>query len=215
MPKPVHSGIERLEIAMPWNAEIDTLDRGRVVRARIHRDGSPAPYAQVIEGWRCDARFREVFAEVLADAPFRAYFWETPPVARDTVTRPFEFVLVDGPALAGMPPDPDAFARYFAAAGPEADVATFDNLGRDAVLVAPTPRASADSYPHIAVFSRTAPKARQHAFWQAVGQAMTSRLGDQPLWLSTSGLGVAWLHARLDTRPKYYTFDPYRRYPSP
>ncbi len=28
--------------------------------------------------------------------------------------------------------------------------------------------------------------------------------------VSTNGLGVAWLHVRLDTRPKYYTFQPYR-----
>jgi len=29
-------------------------------------------------------------------------------------------------------------------------------------------------------------------------------------WLSTSGLGVGWLHVRLDSRPKYYTYEPYK-----
>ncbi|MDF9799652.1 hypothetical protein OKW21_004915 [Catalinimonas alkaloidigena] len=29
--------------------------------------------------------------------------------------------------------------------------------------------------------------------------------------MSTSGLGVYWLHIRLDSRPKYYQFDPYRK----
>ena len=28
----------------------------------------------------------------------------------------------------------------------------------------------------------------------------------KPVWLSTSGMGVAWLHFRLDQRPKYYTY---------
>jgi hypothetical protein len=28
----------------------------------------------------------------------------------------------------------------------------------------------------------------------------------KPVWFSTSGMGVAWLHFRLDERPKYYTF---------
>jgi hypothetical protein len=29
------------------------------------------------------------------------------------------------------------------------------------------------------------------------------------MWLSTSGLGVAWLHIRLDSTPKYYQHQPY------
>lgn len=31
-----------------------------------------------------------------------------------------------------------------------------------------------------------------------------------PVWFSTSGMGVPWLHFRLDHRPKYYTFTPYK-----
>ncbi|MFY0533025.1 DUF6940 family protein [Nannocystis pusilla] len=30
------------------------------------------------------------------------------------------------------------------------------------------------------------------------------------VWLSTSGSAVPWLHVRLDARPKYYVFGPYR-----
>ena len=33
--------------------------------------------------------------------------------------------------------------------------------------------------------------------------------GDMPLWVSTAGLGVSWLHVRLDARPKYYRHDAY------
>jgi hypothetical protein len=29
-------------------------------------------------------------------------------------------------------------------------------------------------------------------------------------WVSTSGLGVPWVHVRLDERPKYFQFGPYR-----
>ena len=31
-----------------------------------------------------------------------------------------------------------------------------------------------------------------------------SKKPDQKLWVSTSGLGVFWLHLRLDSYPKYY-----------
>jgi len=33
-----------------------------------------------------------------------------------------------------------------------------------------------------------------------------------PRWLSTSGLGVSYLHVRIDKRPKYYSFDEYRNF---
>ena len=29
---------------------------------------------------------------------------------------------------------------------------------------------------------------------------------DRSVWLSTSGMGVSWLHVRIDQVPKYYTF---------
>ncbi|KAL7575598.1 hypothetical protein ACA910_020166 [Epithemia clementina (nom. ined.)] len=32
---------------------------------------------------------------------------------------------------------------------------------------------------------------------------------NQPVWLSTSGMGIAWLHMRLDQVPKYYTYTPF------
>lgn len=200
-----------------WDARIDTLDAGRVRRVTIERDGKPVPYADVLELWRCDDSFRAVFIALLADAPHESYLWETPPITRATMARAFEFVLVECPALARMSPDPAAFARHFEAAGAGADVAAFANLGGDAFLVAPSPRAPLDVYPHLAAFARGAPAAQQQAFWRAVGAAVSAalsgRLADRPLWLSTNGLGVAWLHVRLDTRPKYYAFAPYRRSP--
>ena len=51
----------------------------------------------------------------------------------------------------------------------------------------------------------------QHALWRTVGEAVSERITDRPLWLSTAGGGVAWLHVRLDSRPKYYGHTPYAR----
>src|SRR5262249_11979438 len=127
-----------------------------------------------------------------------------------TAARMFEFVLVDSPQLARVPPDARAFAAQFEAGDATNGIATFWNLGRDALLVAPCPRAPLDAYPHIAAFARTAPAEQQHALWGAVGAAVERHLSSEPVWLSTSGLGVFWLHVRLDSRPKYYSFRPYR-----
>lgn len=38
---------------------------------------------------------------------------------------------------------------------------------------------------------------------------MQQNLNDAPIWLNTAGAGVPWLHIRLDSRPKYYRYQPY------
>jgi hypothetical protein len=81
------------------------------------------------------------------------------------------------------------------------------------MLVAPAPLGPPGAYAHLATFARGAPPEQQQALWQTVGAAVARRLSPAPLWLSTSGLGVAWLHVRLDKQPKYYTYPPYRSPP--
>lgn len=72
-------------------------------------------------------------------------------------------------------------------------------------------RADRSVYTHLAAFVRRAPASQVHAFWQAVGKATDERMWDRSsaehaVWLSTAGMGVAWLHARLDSYPKYYVY---------
>lgn len=190
-----------------WSVRSEDLsDRTRRCTA-YHRD-HVASYAQVLRGWAESPEFRAVFIDALRQAPFDAFFWETPPVWRSTTGRPFEFVLEDSPALARRAADPAAFAREFAAT--HARTAVFQNLGGDAVLVAPCPGTADNVCAHLAAFARGAPAAQAHDFWRTVGATLEAYLGDRPIWLSTSGLGVAWLHVRLDARPKYYTHAPYR-----
>ena len=104
--------------------------------------------------------------------------------------------------------DRDAYAEHFR--GAEGPVVTFANLGGDAILVVPCPIAAPSCYAHLADFVRLAPETQRDALWQAVGEAMARRIGTEPVWLSTAGAAVAWLHVRLDNRPKYYAHTPYR-----
>ena len=56
--------------------------------------------------------------------------------------------------------------------------------------------------------------AQQHAFWRLVGATIAQTLeqrGERRTWLNTEGSGVPWLHVRIDSSPKYYHHDPYRR----
>jgi hypothetical protein len=190
-----------------WTSRCDELADGRVLRFAVGFGAKPATFADMLRGWQDDAAFRSLFSALLAGAPYSAFRWETPPITAATLTRPFEFVLLDSPGLARRP-DPAAFAGHFGAAHEQ--VVVFPNLGGDAILIVPCPSAAPSAYGHIAAFVREAPDPQQHALWQSVGAAMARRVGARPVWLSTAGAGVSWLHVRLDDRPKYYGYGPYR-----
>lgn len=42
-----------------------------------------------------------------------------------------------------------------------------------------------------------------------MGETIQQRVSASLLWLITAGMGVFWLHLRLDSRPKYYSHRPY------
>lgn len=193
-----------------WESRVETLDAGRVRRIGILSSGRRLSYRDVLRHWQHDAGFREYFGSLLAESPFPAFFWETPAVSEASVGQPFECVLVASSDLARVRPDPSSFESQWASRDLGGGVVTFPNLGGDAALVVPCPIAPASAYGHIAAFVREAPEAQQHALWQAVAAALEDRLDPQPTWLSTSGLGVPWIHVRLDTVPKYYQYGPYR-----
>ncbi len=156
--------------------------------------------------------FRSMFLALLASVPFSAFRWETPPLTAASADRPFEFVVLDSPGLASTP-NPHAFAEHFRRAADTNGVVAFSNLSRDALLVVPCPDPNSlpSAYGHLGAFVRHAPQSQQHALWQRVAETMHQRLGTAPVWLSTAGAGVSWLHVRLDDRPKYYGYEPYRQ----
>lgn len=182
---------------------------GRTLKGSVRAGAEALSYREVIDGWCDSAPFRAEFARLLTSCPFEAFFWETPPVKASTLNEPFEFVLVDAPPLLRLVPDWSPFSKHFGARGSE-HVLTFPNLGGDAILVVPAPIGEEGAYAHLARFLRGAREEQVDAFWQSVGRAMRQRVSDAPTWLSTAGLGVSWLHLRLDSRPKYYRHQPYK-----
>ncbi len=90
------------------------------------------------------------------------------------------------------------------------EVLAFPNLGNDAFLVVPCPGTPLSAYAHLGAFVRSAPEEQRDRLWQRVGESLDTHLGTAPIWLNTAGAGVAWLHVRLDSRPKYYCYAPYR-----
>ena len=193
---------------MAWDCIIQQLTSAGATKYSPRLEGSPIAYRQVLRLWQEDAEFRAFFMSLLAESPLREFRWETPPISTATRDREFEFVLLPAPGL-HRTPDPLAFADHFDD-NCRQDVVAFANLGNDAVMVVPQPRAPACTYGHLAAFLRGAPEPQKHELWRVVGREMEKRIGERPVWLSTAGMGVSWLHVRLDSRPKYYGYAPYR-----
>ncbi len=131
-------------------------------------------------------------------------------MSHSLLQRPFEFVLMDAPYL-NTSPEPEIFGAYFENTEQDTLILSIPNLTKTAKLVVPRQIKSADAYTHIAAFMRKAPRAQVHKLWQVVGEEVYMQLSEQPLWLSTAGDGVAWLHVRIENTPKYYTYYPYTR----
>jgi len=192
-----------------WSIRTEQLPHGSLTCVDLERD--PAKFSDVLRHWRDDPGFRTFFNGLLADAPYNAFRWETPPITADSADRPFEFVLLDSPELAAEP-DPYAFAEHFQDGVRQNAVLSFPNLSHDAILVVPRCLAPESAYGHLAAFVRDAPELQKHLLWKVIGELMVRQLGPKPIWLSTAGAGVPWLHVRLDQKPKYYCHAPYRQH---
>lgn len=156
-------------------------------------DGDWAEFADALQH---SVGFRTSLSDRLSGPPA---FWECAP--RFSASDPVRFVLLPSDAVAALSADPSAFRGHFS----DEPVSAFWNLGRDSRLVAPAPFGA---YPHLQAFLDRASLHAIDALWKRVGQEIAAWEG--PLYLSTHGLGVPWLHVRLDARPKYYQHAPYR-----
>jgi hypothetical protein len=191
-----------------WQARKSTLDPETECWQLMAGAGEALSFGQVFSRWRMDESFRAFWSAKLREVPFDAYCWECPAVTSANLERAFECVFVSSPLLAAMSPDSSPFAEYFR---PHCSVVTFESLGKDALLVAPCPGAPNENFADLSRFVATASEERKSALWKSVGEALEKRIGASPIWLSTAGLGVSWLHVRLDTQPKYYRHPPYRQ----
>jgi len=152
--------------------------------------------------------------EIIALSPHAAFYWETPPLTKALAPAiTFSFVTVRAPSLTGTE-DGGPFAKQLASC--TSGSSDFPNLGGDAQLVAPCGSSGKGTYAHLGSFVRTGREEEHSAFWQRVGAALNRTLearGSAPTWVSTEGSGVAWTHLRLDTSPKYFHYEPFRKTP--
>jgi Family of unknown function (DUF6940) len=191
-----------------WNHQTRHIEYPSGVIVSIYSRDTVLSYADVLDLLVANKSFRNYFMQILADVPYPAFRWETPPITSNTLHQPFEFAILDGPDLDRVA-DRETFAELFATME-TGGVGEFSNLGGDALMIVPSPVDEASAYNHLGTFLRCAPYSQLHSFWKMIGSAVIDNISAQPLWLNTAGGGVSWVHVRLDQRPKYYVYTPYK-----
>ncbi len=193
-----------------FDVVVQDIEPKQITRYRITVDDVALTYSTVLDLWQSNEGFRSCFTTVLASSSFAGYRWETPAISKSTVERPFEFVLINSPGFCVRETDTTTYARYFTDDDTNDGIITFANLRGDATLIAPSPRTSNTAYGHLAAFVRNAPESQVDSIWRVLSTRVHSELGHKPIWISTAGGGVAWLHVRIDSEPRYYGYEPYR-----
>ncbi len=178
---------------------------------RLYRSGVELKYMQAIDELYYSGEFRAFFNKLLADSHFQGFRWETPGVTLLNSDRLFEFVLLDAPNFVRRQTDRKSFANKLSDTASDSMAVSFKNLSGDANLIVPCEKSQEDIYGHLASFIRGARDEQLDAFWNLVAVEVKRSISHDPVWLSTAGGGVAWLHVRIDRRPKYYGHDPYKR----
>lgn len=179
----------------------------KTTKHRMYIDGQCLRFSNWIDRMLVSDELILEFNQALINSAFDSFFWEVKPISIKSINQDFEFVIVNSEALKKISPNSSHFEKYFTK---NDTVVNFSNLSGDAELIVPTPMSSTTKYAHIADFVRTAKQHQRLDFWKKVVKTYSNHIGNETKWLSTSGLGVAWLHVRIDSKPKYYQHLEYK-----
>lgn len=183
-------------------------NEGNLQKFQISRSGTELTYKEVLDLWENDREFTDFYLNIFKKCGCSSYIWETPPISTDSVNQVFEFVIMKTPKYSATP-DLHTFREYFDKKARDHGVVSFLNLGHDAMLVVPSPLREGANYSGLAEFYSNSPIDQQRALWKETAHQIKLKLSNQNTWVSVAGGGIAWLHIRLDDRPKYYRYMPY------
>ena len=192
-----------------WEIKIIGQNEG-AIRFRLKQEKVFLTFKNVLTLWQISEPFRTFYLSIFINTKFDAYYWEHPGLKRKFLDKTYECVLMNSPYLDRRLVDTDSFLEYF---DQTKLIVDFNNLGKNARLIVPTPQDEPHHYKHLARFMRSPQTAQKHELLKTIGQLVLGNLNpNNVLWLNTAGAGVIWLHIRLDSRPKYYKT---RRYKDP
>lgn len=175
---------------------------------QLKKGAQQLSFQAVFELWQSNSAFVEFYTEALIQFGFEAFYWEHPALKKEFLHQPYECTVQRSQPLEQLPINERAFKDYIHS---EEQVVDFRNIGKDARLVVPTKQTNQAIYNHLGRFIRLAAQQQIIATFNRIGSTVLEEIDQQKLiWLNTAGLGVIWLHIRMDTRPKYYKTTRYK-----
>ena len=190
-----------------WEIKSEIVELDRITVYQIYKEGNQLTTIDLIENLGTNSEFRIFYNSILAENSFESFFWENPSIEKGELNKKYEFALIKSNTLNNVKPNPKPFKEYYSTVK---NVVVFPNLRGDAKLIVPCPISELENYTHIGKFVRDAPRNQVDEFWREVGLEYKASIGLNRKWLSTAGLGVPWLHLRIDSSPKYYRHQSYK-----
>ena len=145
---------------------------------------------------RHNIKFKKEFVSILRNCTFSAYYFQCDKL---NFNKAFSFTLIDAPELVKIQCDYKTFDKQLKNT---CKVCVFPNLGKNATLIVPNYKIGKNTgvdYRSIATYFKTAGMAALIRLVEAMGDNVYENC-----YLSTSGLGVHYLHVRIEDTPKYY-----------
>ena len=190
---------------MEFEFVIENLENG-FLKVNIKEDGIWVSFDEVFGLLENDRDFRSQFINFLKSIELTAFNIECKPVNIENVNQAFEFIIINCPDLLKCTSDSSKFKAHF---DEDELTAVFENLNGDAVLISPVDHGSED-FGHLSTFLSSASNDQLNDLLIALGEIAGANLGNENIYINTSGLGVPWLHFRIDDEPKYYQFETYK-----
>ncbi len=168
-------------------------------------------FREFFEGLILDQNLREHIINIFKNFQHNYAFWEFPPVDKITMLAVAEFVLVPTTHFGNA--DSSSFKEHLKK-NLDGQIVVFPNLSGDTLLITVNsfPNTKNKSFSDILSFmkSKEVDNNYKHNLLIKIGEEIIKNIqNDKKLFLSTHGHGVPWLHIRLCTKAKYYSYRPY------
>ncbi len=159
-------------------------------------------------GPEADKKVQEKFINILKHVPFESYYLESPNIP--SPDSPLEFVLVESKTLHNKDANWKMYKEYMKKQPGGFSAVSFDNLSGETRLTIPLNKKG--DYGHLADFMRNAPQKEITEILFEAGQQIHEYWAEKgSVYFSTHGDGVPWIHFRVETEPKYYSYSPYKK----
>ena len=147
--------------------------------------------------------FRNEIIQIFVASKFNNAFWEFPAYCTSSAQNIAEFVLVETSGFGKA--DSSSFKEYLANKEDNQTV-MFKNLSGDTNLITiNSSNTKNQTFCHIMEFMKNSTYENKHKLLKKIGEEMLNHTnGTNPVYLSTHGHGVPWLHIRICVKPKYY-----------